>query len=313
MTRYIALIDNFLDTPLKAGDTFLLDGIRIRPDNPIYSRHLYTCSNPARANASHEIAVAPACVSALVENFAVLLGDVPEEDRELFALACEALGQHWGSVPEADGWINIGRNSVRGRFAHGTFALRWKVALSNRPQATWNPCAPETTETPETKETPVPRKPEHLVLIHARTPEEANSLPAQMLASGWSYAVRSDSVPSDLSDRHLPLLLVGDPQTKTFIWWTLGSSPSGHCAVIYPDTLPNITLVGAVGARKKLALLPKEQRITLAWLKRQEACAPGQKWFGQTFGPEASVDRGVVLQALKAENLSSWADWLNER
>ena len=57
---------------------------------------------------------------------------------------------------------------------------------------------------------------------------------------------------------------------------------------------------------------PKTVKITAAWLKEQDACAVGYRWFIETFGKEAEVDCGTVFGLLLAEH-NSWADWLRGR
>ena len=55
---------------------------------------------------------------------------------------------------------------------------------------------------------------------------------------------------------------------------------------------------------------PKVVKITVAWLKRENACTDGLNWFVRTFGARASVDPEVVAAALEADHID-WQIWLD--
>ena len=316
--RYMTLTPNAVWMYLPPGTTFLVndDGTVRLCDRD--EGCAFACTDPDGYVDAGVLAVAPPCVEALVDGMAVRMSSVPKADRKLFALAYSALPEHWGSTVNEPagglGWIRVSPDFVNRARKAGS--RDWWFARCGSPSLAWAPNAPQPEPRPKDDAMPETKK-QPLTLILAKTVDEARQLLDRLGAAGWKEHANSAWKIQANDPSRVPLLLLAHEPTKTFSWWTLGSMPSGYGAKFSPRTidpfgLASIRIMGSAAAIEAFAKR-EEPRISDDWLRKNDACVEGRKWFADTFGRDALVARPVVAAALKAAGKSTWLVWLAAR
>jgi hypothetical protein len=159
---------------------------------------------------------------------------------------------------------------------------------------------------------PAAEKPS-LDLVFLRDAAEVRRFEDALAAAGWAIAgadVRLSCVPGNF-----PALAILHEKTKTYDWWKLGTTPADWSGRLRDDRclllgIESLGTHGADAAAEKFGEPPRADRIDAGWLAKNGACDEGRKWFADTFGPLASVERKTVETALEAAGRPDWLDWL---